>query len=80
MGCDMVLHTGFSVTDDQSKKPLLRRQRSKFTKVRKIDVTQKISKELIIMISFWKDLAGIIFEEAMQKLLMDEWWKQFRCV
>ena len=27
-----------------------------------------------------KDLAGVIFEEVMQKLLEDEWLKQFRYV
>lgn len=30
------------------------------------------------LIPILKDLAGIIFEEAMQELLMDEWLKQFR--
>lgn len=29
---------------------------------------------------FTKDLAGIIFEEAMQELLMDDFLKQFRYI
>lgn len=77
MGMDIVLHSGFSLTSDSSQ-PVFQRQRSKFTKVREREYSMRGMEVTCCHGYTWQDLAGLIFEEAMQKLLEDEWLKQFK--